>query len=96
METRGAVACNMNVIATPNCGSKAAYLTCLTTYTKCKSYPGPKTYICTLVSGTPCSQDNSCYLQTNYSFSTNCTPTQSAHSVTGPAGGSAVRPSQLQ
>lgn len=93
VQTRGAVACNINVIATPDCGNKANYMTCVTNYTKCKSYPGPKDKICSIVANSSCKVDTSCLIQTDYSWSSNCTPTAYAPGVTG---GPAPRRSQLQ
>ena len=93
VESRGAVACNINVIATPDCGSKANYLTCYTNYTKCKSFQGPKDKVCTIAPVSSCKVDTGCNIQTDYIWSTNCSPTASALSVTG---SSSIRPSQVQ
>lgn len=93
VQTRGAVACNVNIIGTPNCGAKADYMTCITTYTKCNSYPGPKNKICTLNANSSCKANNECILQNDYSWSTNCTPVYFTPGVTG---GPAPRRSQLQ
>ena len=97
VQTRGAVTCNINVIATPNCGAKANYVSCEVSYIKCKSLTGPKDKVCTLISGNACAADNSCYIQTNYSWSTDCTPTSKAPSAFSNAtSGSVLRPSQVQ
>ena len=98
-QTRGAVACNVNVIATPNCGNKTNYVSCATNYTKCKSLSGAKDKICTINSESSCKVDNECMLQTDYSWSTDCTPPKiwagsgaSLRTTPNPA----PRPSQVQ
>ena len=97
-QTRGAVACNVNVIATPNCGNKTNYVSCATNYTKCKSFSGAKDKICTMNSVSSCKVDVECMLQTDYSWSTDCVPpviwAGSAALRTTPS--SAPRPSQVQ
>lgn len=98
VQTRGAVPCNINVIATPNCGSKANYMSCEIFYTKCKSFTGPKDKICTMNAVSSCKGDNGCMLMTDYTWSTDCTPTSGAPgpSSASATSSSAPRPSQVQ
>jgi hypothetical protein len=72
--TRGAVLCNINVIATQNCGTKANYVSCNTFYTKCKSLQGPKDKICSIAPVSGCLVDSECNIQTDYTWSSDCTP----------------------
>lgn len=98
VQSRGAVTCNVNVIATPNCENKTGYQACVTNYTKCKSFSGAKDKICTIASVSSCKADTECMIQTDYTWSTNCTPPKiwlgSASSST--TSNSAPRPSQVQ
>ena len=101
VQTRGAVACNMNVIATPNCGNKANYMVCATNYTFCQAFSGRKDKICTLNTASSCKVDTSCMDMPDYSWSSDCTPqfppyyspSRAALSTTS---SSALRPSQVQ
>lgn len=95
VQTRGAVLCNKNDITHPNCGNKAGQSNCLATYTKCKGLAGPKDKICSIKSGSDCKADTRCLIQTDYTWSTDCTPTApSARS--NATSSSALRPSQVQ
>jgi hypothetical protein len=97
VQSRGAVGCNVNVIATPNCGNKANYMSCEINYTKCKSLSGPKDKICTMNSVSSCKGDTGCMIMTDYTWSNNCTPTGSAPGIaSGTTASSAPRPSQVQ
>lgn len=98
VQSRGAVGCNINVIATQNCGSKANYMSCEIFYTKCKSLSGPKDKICSMNSVSSCRGDTGCMVQTDYSWSDDCTPTgQGAGALSStPSASSALRPSQVQ
>lgn len=97
VQTRGAVACDINVIATPNCGNKTNYVSCATHYTMCLSYGGAKDKICTLNTESSCKVDNECMVMADYSWSSDCTPTRMGYSPSSSTtSSSALRPSQVQ
>lgn len=101
VQTRGAVTCNVNVIATPNCEDKTNYVTCVTNYTKCKSLSGPKDKICSIKSVSDCKADTGCMIQTDYTWSTDCTPPKiwgawSSGASSNATPNSTLRPSQVQ
>ncbi len=73
-DIRGAATCSSNTVVTPNCGDRTDTAACYISYTKCKSLTGPKDKICTMTSSSPCAASYDCLIQTNYSWSTDCTP----------------------